>query len=280
LSFCPPTLSFRRNSLCKNRLASFFPPFRFFSVIPGLFFSSFRRKPESLFLLRPRHRKGARSARFICWIPAFAGMAEGGLYSLDARGVFTQPGRPESLMESARFALLLRQGRSARYCNVRVPRAILRGIPAFAGMTKRGCRNDRKKREWRKKRGGDGFCTDCFLRITPPLRGSRQDEGASPKSRRWGEHRKRLPRPAACENRKGRGAAYPHRGSRRLAACLPRLPLKGGVMGKKRCGNGGKARRRRFLHSLAGRNPADCFRGDGEEKMRTGMRFNRSILLR
>jgi len=40
--------------------------------------------------------------------------------------------------------------------------------------------------------------------ITPPLRGSRQDEGASPKSRRWGEQRKRLPRPAACENRKGR----------------------------------------------------------------------------
>jgi len=50
-----------------------------------------------------------------------------------------------------------------------------------------------------------------FLPITPPLRGSRQDEGASPKSRRWGEHLKRLPRPAAQENRKGRGAAYPHR---------------------------------------------------------------------
>jgi len=40
--------------------------------------------------------------------------------------------------------------------------------------------------------------------ITPPLRGSRQDEGASPKSRRWGEQRKRLPRPAAWENRKDR----------------------------------------------------------------------------
>jgi len=36
------------------------------------------------------------------------------------------------------------------------------------------------------------------------LRGSRQDEGASPKSRRWGEHLKRLLRPAAQENRKGR----------------------------------------------------------------------------
>jgi len=33
-------------------------------------------------------------------------------------------------------------------------------------------------------------------------------------SRRWGEHRKRLLRPTAQENRKGRGAAYPHRGSR------------------------------------------------------------------
>jgi len=48
-------------------------------------------------------------------------------------------------------------------------------------------------------------------------------------SRRWGEHLKRLLRPAVQENRKGRGAAYPHRGSRRLAAWLPRLPLKGGV---------------------------------------------------
>ncbi|MDD9818246.1 MAG: hypothetical protein OXU61_08965 [Gammaproteobacteria bacterium] len=41
-----------------------------FPVIPGVFFLSFRRKPESLFLLRPRHRKGARSARIIHWIPA------------------------------------------------------------------------------------------------------------------------------------------------------------------------------------------------------------------
>ncbi|MDD9817846.1 MAG: hypothetical protein OXU61_06890, partial [Gammaproteobacteria bacterium] len=43
-----------------------------------------------------------------------------------------------------------------------------------------------------------------FLRITPPLRGSRQDEGASPKSRRWGEQLKRLLHPTAQENRKGR----------------------------------------------------------------------------
>jgi len=43
-----------------------------------------------------------------------------------------------------------------------------------------------------------------ILPITPPLRGSRQDEGASPKSRRWGEQRKSLLRPAAQKNRKGR----------------------------------------------------------------------------
>ncbi|MDD9818120.1 MAG: hypothetical protein OXU61_08320 [Gammaproteobacteria bacterium] len=48
------------------------------------------------------------------------------------------------------------------------------------------------------------FCTACFVRITPPLRGSRQDEGASPKSRRWGEHPKRLLHPTAQGNRKGR----------------------------------------------------------------------------
>jgi len=55
----------------------FFLSFRFF-------FLSFRRKacpwleqgPESLFLLRPRHRKGARSARFPCWIPACARMTK------------------------------------------------------------------------------------------------------------------------------------------------------------------------------------------------------------
>jgi len=52
-----------------------------------------------------------------------------------------------------------------------------------------------------------------FLRATPPLRGSRQDEGASPKSRQWGERRKRLPRPAAQENRKGR-LGSPSRGER------------------------------------------------------------------
>jgi len=65
-----------------------------------------------------------------------------------------------------------------------------------------------------------------------PLEGEWQDEGASPKSRRWGEHRKRPLRPTAQENRKGRGAAYPPPQQPRLAAWLPRLPLKGGVMGK------------------------------------------------
>jgi len=44
----------------------------------------------------------------------------------------------------------------------------------------------------------------AFVRITPPLRGSRQDEGASPMSRRWGEHLKRLLCPTAQENREGR----------------------------------------------------------------------------
>jgi len=82
--------------------------------------------------------------------------------------------------------------------------------------------------------GGDGFCTDRFLRITPPLRGSRQDKGASPKSRRWGEQRKRLHRPTAQENRKGRGAAYPHRGSRawRLGCRDSPSRCKGGSDGK------------------------------------------------
>ncbi|MDD9819184.1 MAG: hypothetical protein OXU61_13800, partial [Gammaproteobacteria bacterium] len=58
----------------------------------------------------------------------------------------------------------------------------------------------------------------------------------SPKSRRWGEHRKRLHRPTAQDNlyRQPQGPHTPHRGSRRLAAWLPRLPLKGGVMGKMR----------------------------------------------
>ncbi|MDD9817751.1 MAG: hypothetical protein OXU61_06415 [Gammaproteobacteria bacterium] len=36
------------------------------------------------------------------------------------------------------------------------------------------------------------------------MRGSRQDEGASPMARRWGEHLMRLLHPTAQENRKGR----------------------------------------------------------------------------
>ena len=49
---------------------------------------------------------------------------------------------------------------------------------------------------------------------TPPLRGSRQDEGASPKSRRWGEYRRFL---RSCHIRGGATASCPHRSSWRLA---------------------------------------------------------------
>ncbi|MDD9818059.1 MAG: hypothetical protein OXU61_08010, partial [Gammaproteobacteria bacterium] len=44
----------------------------------------------------------------------------------------------------------------------------------------------------------------AFVRITPPLRGSRQDEGASPMSRRWGGHLERPLRRRGQGNRKGR----------------------------------------------------------------------------
>jgi len=60
------------------------------------------------------------------------------------------------------------------------------------------------------------------------LRGSRQDEGASPMSRRWGEHRKRLLHTTAQENRKGRIRIPPTAASLNPAAWLLRLPLKGG----------------------------------------------------
>jgi len=59
-SFRRPTLSFRPLSLSFRRKAC-----------PWL-----EQGPESLFLLRPRRRKGARSARLLCGIPAFAGMTE------------------------------------------------------------------------------------------------------------------------------------------------------------------------------------------------------------
>ena len=74
------------------------------------------------------------------------------------------------------------------------------------------------------------------IRITPPLmRGSRQDEGASPKSRRSRSRAGGGSVESACyAHRPGepQGPPTPHRGSRRLAACLLRLPLrcKGGVM--------------------------------------------------
>jgi len=53
-------------------------------------------------------------------------------------------------------------------------------------------------------------------------------------SRRWGEHLKRLLRPTAWENRKGRGAAGPHIPT---AAAAPgglaaATPPQGGAMGK------------------------------------------------
>jgi len=54
----------------RRKAARSYPPFPLFFCHSGPFFLSFRRKPESLFLLRPRHRKGARSAR---------------IYSLDSR---------------------------------------------------------------------------------------------------------------------------------------------------------------------------------------------------
>jgi len=59
-------------------------------------------------------------------------------------GVFTQTGKMESSIAGARFALL---------CDAGVARG--RGIPAFAGMTEKKDRNDRKTRQ-------DGFYTDYF----------------------------------------------------------------------------------------------------------------------
>jgi len=106
-----------------------------------VFFLSFRRRPESLFLLRPRHREGARSARIIHWIPApvqargrlCAGMAEcampvGSLSHGSGFSEFLHRLEGRNLIGDVEFA---------------------RGIPAFAGMTrneagmtKRGGRND------------------------------------------------------------------------------------------------------------------------------------------
>ena len=60
-----------------------------------------------------------------------------------------------------------------------------------------------------------------FPRITPPLRGSRQDEGASPKSRRWGAYRRLLPPADTCAAE----APFPHRlraGRRGTSRPLPR----------------------------------------------------------
>ena len=116
--------------------------------------------------LRP---EGARSARFIRWIPAFAGMARwgrrngevgawewrSGLYSLDARRVFTPPAfflsfrrKPESRAKRARNAhiramaaagggasIWLSAAPSSRHEGARSARFI-RWIPAFAGMAR------------------------------------------------------------------------------------------------------------------------------------------------
>jgi len=65
----------------------FFPPFR-------VFFPSFRRKPESLLLLRLRPCEGARSARFIHWIPAFAGMTKRGAGMTKRGAGMTREGGP------------------------------------------------------------------------------------------------------------------------------------------------------------------------------------------
>ena len=103
------------------------------SAIPGLFFLSVRRRPESLFLLRPRNRKGARSARIIHWIPAYAGMAEEGGNGREGFIRWMPAGFLHSLESrnpayKARFALLLREEQSASLCNVRVPRSICAGF--------------------------------------------------------------------------------------------------------------------------------------------------------
>jgi len=49
-----------------------------------------------------------------------------------------------------------------------------------------------------------GFLHRLFLTHHSPLEGESARRGRSPKSRRWGERRKRQPRPAAWENRKDR----------------------------------------------------------------------------
>ncbi|MDD9818798.1 MAG: hypothetical protein OXU61_11805, partial [Gammaproteobacteria bacterium] len=58
-----------------------------------------------------------------------------------------------------------------------------------------------------------------LTRITPPLRGSRQDEGVSPMSRRWGVHLERLHRPTAQGNRKGHFPPTAAAGAWRLGCC-------------------------------------------------------------
>ncbi|MDD9818336.1 MAG: hypothetical protein OXU61_09430 [Gammaproteobacteria bacterium] len=75
------------------------------------------------------------------------------------------------------------------------------------------------------------FCFHTHHSPLYTLRGNRQDEGASPMSRRWREQLKRLLRPTAQENRKGR-LGSPSRGERWGEWGGSRL--QGGVMGTMR----------------------------------------------
>jgi len=109
------------------------------------FFLSFRRKPESLFLLRPLHRKGARSARLLYGIPAFAGMTRRGagvaewavfaecprsFYTAWKAGIQRKYSAVRAHCSAWRRAPALKGARSAR---------IIHWIPACAGMARRRC---------------------------------------------------------------------------------------------------------------------------------------------
>jgi len=165
-----------------------------------------------------RH-EGARSARFIRWIPACAGMARWGHGNGGVGFIRWMPigflhrlagGNPAQIQRGTRTlqrlaaAPPLKGARSARF---------LCGIPAFAGMT------------W--QRVGMAAHTHHS-----PLEGESARRGRKPDVAPVGGTSKA----PATPHRPGKpqGPPTPHRSSRRLAAWLLRLPLKGGVMGKMR----------------------------------------------
>jgi len=205
-----------------------YPLARQISAIPAFFlsfrfFSSFRRKPESrantarnahiramaaagggasLSLsaapsLRP---EGARSARFIRWIPACAGMARWG---------HENGGVGFIRWMSIGFLHRLESGNPAQ---------IQRGTRTFA--------------RWRRQAVTQSRTRKADHMHHSPLEGESARRGRKPDVAPVGGTSKAPTSP----HRPGepQGPHTPHRSSRRLAAWLLRLPLKGGVMGRMR----------------------------------------------